>query len=328
MPKALVMGCNGQDGTYLSRLLLEKGYEVAGTSRTGDRGPAGVAFSMSDVCNREDMAGLVAWFRPDEVYCLAAYHHPSESTTGRVDSLVRRSLEVNTLALNDLLHTVVTTVPAAKVFYAASSRVFGMPPEEPQTEATPMNPKCAYGISKAAGVQVCRFYRESMGVHASTGILYNHESPIRSGEFVSRKIVRGAIAIKRGLASELVLADLDATVDWGYAPDFAEAMWRIAGLDIPGDFVVATGRLHSVRDFAAAAFRPLGLDWRDYVKPSGRRDGAGEKKVPLRGDSSSLRQRTGWQPGISFEDMVALMVEAELAGGVAGGTPDPREYRA
>lgn len=312
MPRALVAGCNGQDGTYLSVLLVQKGYDVVGIDHRSVGPPAGVSFLVVDVCDAAEVARLVRELRPEEIYFLAAFHHSSESEMERADKLIQRSFEVNTLALTHMLDAVSTGATSSRVFYAASSRVFGEPPGDPQTEATPLNPVCAYGISKAAGIQICRFYRKRLGLHASVGILYNHESPLRSMHFVSRKIVSGAVAIKKGVLSELLIADLDAPVDWGYAPDYVRAMWAILQLDVPGDFVIASGTIHTVREFAAVAFEVLGLNWEDYVR---QKTGARpyRRLTTLRGDSSRLQSLTGWRPEVDFREMVALMIDAEMA---------------
>lgn len=312
MSKALVIGCNGQDGSLLCTLLHQKGARVFGIDRvSGERTQSFVHFSALDICDLPRVNDLLAEARPDEVYYLAAYHHSAEQQKppGEVVAL---SLQVNTQGLNNVLAAIAgSPTPRARVFYAASSRVFGVPDEEVQDENTPMVPVCAYGISKAAGVHLCRYYRREHDVYVSTGILYNHESPLRPEHFVTRKIVRAAVRIRSGLERELVLGNLDARVDWGWAPDYVEAMHAILQLGCPDDFVLATGVLHSVREFVEIAFSAVGLNWREHaVERSGVLEGWRAVK-PLCGNAAKLQAATGWRPRVSFEEMVRIMVAAE-----------------
>jgi GDPmannose 4,6-dehydratase len=310
--KALVIGCNGQDGSLVCTLLHKKGTGVFGIDRAGDEQPQSfVRFSDLDICDPQRVNDLLAEVSPDEIYYLAAYHHSAEQRKppGEVVAL---SLQVNTQGLNNVLAAIAESpTPRARVFYAASSRVFGDPTEDVQDENTPMAPVCAYGISKTAGVHLCRYYRREHGVYVSTGILYNHESPLRPEHFVTRKIVRAAVRIRSGLERELVLGNLDARVDWGWAPDYVEAMHAILGLGCPDDFVIATGVLHSVREFVEIAFLAVGLDWREHVaERSGVLKGRRAAKA-LCGSAAKLRAATGWRPRVSFEEMVRIMVAAE-----------------
>lgn len=312
MPKAIVIGCNGQDGTLLSALLHQKGYTVYGIDHAPNDGTQSfVRFSVLDVRDSDQLNELIADVGPDEIYYLAAYHHSAEQPQ-RPKETVGLTLAVNTQGLNNVL-AAIADFPASKprTFYAASSRVFGEPQGEVQDENTPLAPLCAYGISKAAGICLCRYYRREHQVYASTGILYNHESPLRSQHFVTRKIVHAAVRISSGLERELVLGDLDAQVDWGWAPDYVEAMHAILGLTCPGDFVIATGVLHSVREFVEIAFSAVGLDWRQHVVE--RPDVLDRRRSvkPLRGNSEKLWTATGWRPRVSFEGMVRSMIAAE-----------------
>jgi GDPmannose 4,6-dehydratase len=270
-----------------------------------------IRFSVLDVCDSRRLHELIAEVGPDEVYYLAAYHHSAEQPKPPGET-VGLTLEVNAKGLNNVL-AAIADLPASRprVFYAASSRVFGQPPGDVQDENTPLAPLCAYGISKAAGIHLCRYYRREHQVYASTGILYNHESPLRSQHFVTRKIVRAAVRISSGLERELVLGDLDARVDWGWAPDYVEAMHAILGLNCPDDFVVASGNLHSVREFVEIAFSAVGLDWREHVVE--RRDVLDGRRAvkPLCGNSGKLQTATGWRPRVSFEEMVRTMIAVE-----------------
>lgn len=312
MPKAIVIGCNGQDGTLLSALLHQKGYTVYGIDHAPNDGKQSfVHFSVLDVCDPDRLNELIADVSPDEIYYLAAYHHSAEQPQ-RPKETIGLTLAVNTQGLNNVL-AAIADFPAAKprTFYAASSRVFGEPQGEVQDEKTPLSPLCAYGISKAAGIYLCRYYRREHQVYASTGILYNHESPLRSQHFVTKKIVRAAVRISSGLERELVLGDLDARVDWGWAPDYVQAMHAILRLACPDDFVLATGMLHSVREFVEIAFSAVGLDWREHVVE--RRDVLGGLRAakPLCGNPEKLQKATGWRIRVSFEEMVRTMIEVE-----------------
>ena len=312
MPKAIVIGCNGQDGTLLSALLHQKGYTVYGIDHApNDRAQSFVRFSVLDVRDPDRLNELIADVSPDEIYYLAAYHHSAEQPQ-RPKETVASTLAVNTQGLNNVL-AAIADFPASKprVFYAASSRVFGEPQGEVQDENTPLAPLCAYGISKAAGIYLCRYYRREHHLYASNGILYNHESPLRPQHFVTRKIVGAAVRISSGLERELVLGDLDAQVDWGWAPDYVEAMHAILGLTCPDDFVVATGVLHSVREFVEIAFSAVGLDWRQHVVERPDVLSARRAVKPLRGNPEKLQKATSWRSRVSFEEMVRTMIEVE-----------------
>lgn len=306
MKKALVIGCEGQDGTYLVPYLERRGYTVGGIGRGTSMGLA----SGVDILDSSQVLNFIGSFVPDEIYYLAAVHHSSEAQAPEDHELLRRSFEINTIALSNFLHAIAASSPKSRLFYAASSRIFGNPRHSVQDEDTPLNPVDCYGISKTAGVHVCRYYRRQRNVFCSVGILYNHESPRRPAAFVSRKIVRAAVRISRGIEGRLRIGDLDSVVDWGYAPDYIDAAWRILQLDEPDDFVIASGALHSVREFVEAAFEGVGLDWTGHVETdpalTPRRNGI------LRGDCGRLEARTGWRPATPFRKMVLEMVQAEL----------------
>jgi GDPmannose 4,6-dehydratase len=271
-----------------------------------DRGPGSI-----DIQDRSQVLNLLTSFTPDEIYYLAAFHHSSESLPLDDQELIQRSFAINTLALNNFLQPVATTFPHARVFYAASSHIFANSSQDVQDENTPLNPADAYGISKTAAVHLCRHYRNQRKVYCSVGILYNHESPRRSAAFVSRKVVRAAVRISRKLQDKLVVGDLDAMVDWGYAPDYVDAMWQILQLDEPDDFVIASGTLHSVRELAQIAFEAVGLDWAAHVQVD---PNLTKKRLTgvLQGNSERLRTRTGWRPLMPFREMILEMVKAEM----------------
>jgi len=311
--RALIVGSQGQDGAYLTELLHSKGYDVLGIGAGGAEGRAGVNPAMNiDIRDKAVVLGLLADAKPDEIYYLAAYHQSAEGTPQDPYDLLQRSFEVNTLALNHFLYATVKASVKSRLFYAASSRVFGSPGTPVQDEQTPFNPVCPYGISKASGAWLCRHYRQEIGAFCSVGILYNHESPRRAAPFVSRKIVKAAVAIRNGIQSQLVLGNLDARVDWGYAPDYVSAMWAILQSDLADDFVIASGTLHSVRDFARTAFAAVDLDWNRYVTENTQVLSSGRPQVTLCGDNRKLQRTTGWRPQVSFEQMVRIMVQAEI----------------
>ncbi|HTM87931.1 MAG TPA: GDP-mannose 4,6-dehydratase [Terriglobales bacterium] len=324
MNTALIVGSEGQDGTYLGRLLREKGYEVIGVGHGAVTTEGRVQIAPVDIRNRDEVLNLIRNVRPACLYYLAAFHHSSEDfLLGNQESL-REMLEVNTLALNNVLSVVASASPNCRVFYAASSLVFGDPVMSPQNEDTPLAPICPYGISKTAGIHVCNYYRAARNLYASVGVLYNHESPLRRPTFISRKISRGVAGISRGETEKLIVGDLETRVDWGYAPDYVEAMYQILRLDEPGLFVIGSGVLHTVRDFLRIAFAHIGLNWEDHVIQDPtllRRSGS---PIPLCADSTRLRARTGWHPAMSFEGMVRLMVDSDMRQNTGhGGSEEP-----
>jgi GDPmannose 4,6-dehydratase len=302
----------GQDGVYLTELLSDKGYEVHGIDANGVVRLARNAAADVNINNKAAVLGLLADTKPDEIYYLAAFHQSSEGISEDPHELIQRSFEVNTLGLNHFLYGIVKASAKSRLFYAASSRVFGRPEGPVQDEQTPFDPVCPYGISKASGAWLCRLYRHDFGVYSSVGILYNHESPRRTAAFVSSKIVKAAVAIKKGMQSKLVLGSLDALVDWGYAPDYVNAMWTILQSNQPEDFVIASGTLHSVREFVQAAFGMVGLECDEYVTEDTRTLSKGRSQSTLCGNSRKLQSQTGWRPQVSFERMVRTMVEAEI----------------
>ena len=308
MPTAVIVGCSGQDGTYLSGLLEEKSYEIVGIGR-------GKSFGSVDISDPAEVMHLLETVQPREIYYLAAFHHSSEDVEVNDSELVRKSFEVHTLSLNNFLYGITQKSPRSRLFYAASCLVFGNPSTTPQDERTPMDPRCPYGISKAAGAYLCRFYREKRKVYCSVGILYNHESPLRNPQFISRKIAKAAVNIKRGLQDKLVLGDLDVRVDWGYAPDYVAAMWGILQLDQPDDFIIASGTFHTVRELVQTAFDVVGLRWEDHVVEDPSLLKRNRPATTLQGTAEKLTSRTGWRPQVSFTDMVRKLVLAEMTDG-------------
>jgi GDPmannose 4,6-dehydratase len=226
-------------------------------------------------------------------------------------TLFQKSVDINLKSLINFLEGCRKYSPKSKIFYAASSHIFGSSPVSPQDENTPLKPDCIYGISKTAGIGACHFYRDNHGVFASVGIFYNHESPIRASKYVSKKIVEGAIAIKNGRQSELVLGNLSSEIDWGYAPDFMQAVYEIMQLPEAGDFVISSGELHTIQDFVQGVFERLGLDWKKYVKVNPALI-TKKQKLNLFGNNGKLRMATGWSPSVNFNGLISLMVDEEL----------------
>ncbi|MCC6417503.1 MAG: GDP-mannose 4,6-dehydratase [Gemmataceae bacterium] len=311
---ALVTGITGQDGSYLAELLLDKGYRVCGLVRPGTSGAsrrqalsAQIELFAVELLDRAGLVDVLERVRPDEIYNLAAMTFVPTSRERPTEVI-----EFTTLAVTRLLDAVRQTCPDARFFQAGSSEMFGGPAESPQRETTPFHPRNPYGAAKVCAHHVTAGYRESFGLFACSGILFNHESPRRPPEFVTRKITRTAAQIRYGLATELRLGNLEARRDWGHAGDFVRAMWLTLQQDEPDDYVIGTGATHAVREFVEIAFDHAGLDWRNHVvvDPQFYRPA---EAVPLVADASKARQRLGWTPQIAFPELVRSMAEADLA---------------
>lgn len=297
---AVIVGCNGQDGRHLSNFLRSKNYHVFGLTRNN-----------IDITNATAVREIIIDYLPDEVYLLAAYHHSAESSFESDDKVFKMSFAVHVSATVLFLEAIASQTPKTRLFFAASSHIFPDSGQQLLDENSVPEPDSIYAITKYTGMLTCRYYRQQRGVFASCGILFNHESSLRAPHFLSRKIVIGAVRIANGMSEKIEVGNLDAVVDWGFAPDYVEAMWRILQSDIPDDYVVATGVSHTVRDFLEIAFRYVGLDYRDHVEV---RPDLLTKNVETRlGDSGRLRQRTGWSPTVTFSEMVRRMVRHELA---------------
>jgi GDPmannose 4,6-dehydratase len=313
--RALITGITGQDGSYLAELLLEKGYEVFGMTRRAstenverighlvDR----VTLIQGDLLDPHSLVSALRTSEPHEVYNLAAQSFVPTSWNQPV-----LTAEFTGVGVTRLLEAIRTVDPDIRFYQASSSEMFGKVREVPQTEQTPFHPRSPYGVAKTYGHYITVNYRESYGLYAVSGILFNHESERRGLEFVTRKISDGVARIKLGLAEDLVLGNLDAERDWGFAGDYVDAMWRMLQQEGPDDFVVATGETHSVREFAEIAFSHVGLDWEQYVRtdPQFLRPAEVDRLV---GDSSRARKQLGWTPKHSFRDLVEMMVGADLA---------------
>jgi GDPmannose 4,6-dehydratase len=314
MKRVVVVGSGGQDGRLLTERLAGEGSAILGVERNRLTGRETFSVELPpslDVTDASQVRQAIAAARPDEVYYLAAYHHSSsEQADSDVAALLRLSQEVHVTGLVNVLEALVHEAPRCRIFYAASSHVFGAPTTPVQNESTPLEPRSIYGITKTAGIHACRLYREQHGLHASVGILYNHESHYRARKFVSQRIVLGAMeaaAAKRdGRTIKLELGSLASVVDWGYAPDYVDAMIRVLARDTPDDYVVATGVPHTIGDFVKTAFGQLGLDWRDHVE---EKAALIHRRVPtLVGDPTKLKNATGWRPSLDFEQMVSALL--------------------
>jgi len=308
MKRAIVVGSEGQDGGILCERLRREGLAVVGIDRErgwdwGSSAPVSV-----DIMQAGEVETAVGRLAPEEIYYLAAYHRSAEDDPGEETEVFERSYAVHVGGLIHFLQAMRQRSRGSRLFYAASSHIFGGSAPAPQEESTAFRPDCPYGITKAAGVECCRYFRRRHGLYATVGILYNHESPRRGVSFVSQKIVRGAWNIKQGRQDELVLGDLEARIDWGYAGDTVEAMVRIVRHSEPDDFVVATGETHTVREFVEIAFAQVGLDWREYVKED--RQLLTKPSSTWVGNAAKLQRATGWRPKVTFAEMVRLLVQA------------------
>ncbi len=314
MKSALITGITGQDGSYLAELLLNKGYRVSGLiRRTSVPNLENIGHLVSDITLLSgDLADLPSLVKAvgssaaDEVYNLAAQSFVSASWQQPV-----LTGEVTALGVTNLLEAVRLVKPDARFYQASTSEMFGKAVETPQRESTPFYPRSPYGVAKLYGHWITVNYRESFDMYACCGILFNHESPRRGLEFVTRKITDGVARIKLGLAGELRLGNLEARRDWGYAGDYVRAMWLMLQQEKPDDFVIASGENHSVRDFAAAAFACVDLNYEDYVIVDPQFFRPAEVEVLL-GDAGKAGEKLGWRPETSFNELVGMMVEADL----------------
>ena len=314
MKRALITGISGQDGSYLAELLLERDYEVHGlvhgsVDRSFDRvEPIADRLTLypGDLLDESSLVDVLRQSQPNEIYNLAAMSSVAQSWR-----LAVATAEYTAVGVTRLLEAMREVCPEARFYQASSSEMFGRARETPQSEGTPFYPRSPYGVAKAYGHFITVNYRESFGVHACSGILFNHESPRRGESFVTRRISQGAAKIKLGLADELVLGNLDVRRDWGYAKEYVEAMWLMLQGDEPGDYVIGTGVAHSVRDFVETAFASLGLSADDHVRidPDLARPADIEEIVA---DPSKARRELGWEARTGFEELVELMVRADL----------------
>ena len=314
--RALIVGIGGQDGSYLSEFLLGRGYEVYGLVRQstaqlpervahlGDR----ITLVRGDLLDQLSLISAIERARPHEIYNFAGTSFVPESWQQPA-----LTAELTGMGVVRLLEAVRLTDPSIRFYQASTSEMFGRPTTAPQKEATPFDPQNPYAVSKLLGHQMTERYRDGFGIFGVSGVLYNHESPRRGIEFVTRKLTHAAARIALGQEREVLLGDLSARRDWGFAGDYIRAMWLMLQQDEPVSYVIATGELHSVEDVAAAAFAHVDLDWRDHVRTDERFVRRQDDGAHLVGDAARARERLGWEPTIGFEELIRLMVDADLA---------------
>ncbi len=318
MKKAIISGVTGQDGSYLAELLLSKGYEVHGIMRrlstfASDRidhlyENENFHTYYGDLTDGQSVATIIQNVEPDEFYNLGAMSQVRISF-----DVPQYTLQANTIGTLNVLEAIRQFSPETRFYQASSSEMFGRPEVEPPfNEDTPMKPQSPYGVAKLASYHLTRQYRDGYGLFATTGILFNHESPRRGGNFVTKKISQAVAKIKLGLQEKLVLGNLEAKRDWGWSPEFVEAIYAIMQHDSPDEFVVATGETHSIEDFVVEAFKHVDLDWEDYVSHDGKYERPNEVPVLL-GDASKIKQTLGWKAKMKFSDIVKAMVDYDLA---------------
>lgn len=313
-PKAIIIGCTGQDGSYLADLLLSKGYEVHGIVRRCSQPRIErlqhiiglITLHGGDITDQGSMLRLMVDIHPDEVYNLAAQSFVHESWNSPV-----ATGDMTAIGVTRVLEAIRQTNHDIKFYQASSSEMFGKVVETPQTENTPFHPRSPYGIAKLYGHWMTINYRESFNMFCVSGILFNHESPRRGLEFVTRKITRAAAMIKHGKQDKLFLGNLDAKRDWGYAGDYVYAMWNMLQQDEPTDYVISTGVMHSVRDFVIAAFERVDLDYKKYVEVDPKFYRPVDINI-LCGDSSKAKKELGWEPKVAFEELVQDMVSSDM----------------
>ena len=313
--RALVTGIAGQDGSYLAELLVGRGYEVVGVVREAPDGAYEnlaavrdrIGLVQADVLDEQALAAALRAHHPQEVYNLAS---PSFVPLSWQQPVV--TAEFAAVGVTSLLEAIRAVDPGMRFYQASSSEIFGEPVDVPQSESTPLSPVTPYGVAKAYGHFIVGSYRRRYGLHASCGILYNHESPRRPADFLPSKVARAAAAISLGHEREGVLGDLDAERDWGYAADYVEAMWLMLQRDEPGDYVVASGALHSVRELVELAFAYAGLDWRDHVRTDPSLERGPAELHRLVGNPSKAREQLGWRPRVGFQELVRLLVDTAL----------------
>ena len=323
--RALITGVAGQDGTYLSHLLLSKGYEVWGIPgpypgdfpERAEQSGGRLHSIEADLRDMDSLLAAVKASAPDEVYNFAAQSSVADSFESAI-----ATTEVNAVGVLRILEALRNAKPDARFFQAATAEMFGNSEHYPQCETTPMHPRSPYAASKTYAFHIVESYRDSYGIHASNGILFNHESPLRGLQFVTRKITAAAASIKLGLQGEVRLGNLDAQRDWGFAGDYVEAMWLMLQQEAPGDYVIASGHVHTVRDFCEAAFAHVGLDYHDFVvvDPGFLRP---VDVTVLYGDPSKAKRVLSWEPKVDFSRLVAMMVDADLESLRPGASDQP-----
>ena len=311
MNTAIIIGFEGQDGQFLYNYLVSKSYKVIGIGRKYISTNFSEIIQPIDINSLKEVSGIIAKTRPSELYYLAAHHHSSEDVIKDEGTLIHHSYQTNVIAYSNFLESIRVYSPQTRIFYAASSHIFGNPQSEIQNENTEYNPKSIYAITKCSSLQLSKYYRENHGLFCSIGILYNHESHLRKENFISRKVVKIAVEIKNGFKNDLKIGNINTIIDWGYAGDFVEAFVKILKCDKSGEFIIATGQTNKLKTFIKYVFSYLGMDWKEYVKedPSFL-----TRKINgvLCGDYRKLMNLTGWAPKTDLKSLAKIMVDQEL----------------
>jgi len=312
MNEIIIVGSNGQDGNFLCDILSEKKHSLIKLDINYVDSINSDWDKTVDISSLYEVSNLINKLQPSQIYYLAAHHHSSEDELGELNDLLMKSYNINVLYYLNFLESIRKYSPNTKIFYAASSHIFGEPKETLQDESTIFNPKSIYAITKLDGLLLSKFYRHNYSLFASVGILYSHESPLRKNSFVSKKIVKTAVAIKNGLSDELIIGDLNAQLDWGYAGDYAGAMYKILTHNKPDDFIIASGEKIKLIDFINYVFSYLNLDWKNFVKESPELLSRKSTNM-LCGNPQKLMKETGWTPKIKLKELAKLMVDYELS---------------
>tara|TARA_B100000315_G_scaffold235405_1_gene250315 strand:- start:335 stop:1282 length:948 start_codon:yes stop_codon:yes gene_type:complete len=311
MNEVIIVGSKGQDGQLLKELLQRRKYPIIGFDVDSVDSTSSLWEEKVDISSFLQVSQLIQQVKPSQVYYLAAHHHSSEDQLGDLSDLIEKSYKVNVFSYLNFLESIKRFSSETRIFYAASSHIYGNPKDPVQDESTEFNPKSIYAITKLDGLLLSRYYRKKYSVFSSVGILYSHESSFRSNSFVSKKIVKTAVEIKNGLSNELVIGDINAQVDWGYAGDYVKAMVKMLDQNKPNDFVIASGERVKLKDFISIVFDYLDLDWKEFVRESPElltRNTANS----LCGNPGKLMDQTGWKPTVSLEELARLMVDYEL----------------
>lgn len=303
---ALIIGVNGQDGKILFDYLSDLNYVVIGVDYKSIR-THGIKFTKKiDINNKIEVLALVKFLKPDEIYYLAAHHHSSQDKKDKFYNEFKLSYDINVNSFVNFLEAIRLYSKKTRIFYASSSLIFGNCADKKQNEETPYKPNSLYGLTKMSGLILCKMYREKYNIFSVSGILYNHESEYRTENFISMKIIKGAIDIKAGARKKIIIGDLSASVDWGYAYDYVRAMNMILNLREADDFVIGTGKLHTVLDLVKTTFAYLKLDWKKYVIED--KELIKEKRSVLIADTSKLKLKTKWQPSVDFSEMIKKII--------------------
>ena len=304
---ALIIGAGGQDGKLLFDYLSDLNYKIIGFGHKSIR-TNGIKFTKKiDINNKIEVLALVKFLKPDEIYYLAAHHHSAQDKKEDLYEEIEESFAVNVLALANFLEAIRLYSKKTRLFYASSSLIFGNCVTKKQNEETPYKPNSLYGLTKMNGLTLCKMYREKYNIFSVSGILYNHESEYRTENFISMKIIKGALAIKSGLKKKIIVGDLSAAVDWGYAHDYVRAMNMILSLKEADDFIIGTGKVHTVLDLVKTTFSYLKLDWKKYVAEDKKL--IKEKRAVLIADPAKLKLKTKWQPSVDFAGMIKAIID-------------------